>query len=254
MALDDYLRRLHTIDGWCSELDARLLALFASAAGDGEVLEIGTFKGKSAIALGYGTDAPERVIVCDPILDPNHQPRSNRGDFESSYRRFHRCVPVIYTCFSDELGDFLDDGSVRFAHVDGSHDYDFVQRDVALTERLATTGGVIAFDDFNISEFPGVALATWEAVTRGFVPLVFGTTKMYGTWQGECWPQERVGDLLRDAGMDPRPHPFKDRAVYAPHALERSTLRMLRAITPPCVARRSALLTGMPRRHRKAWQ
>ena len=54
MTLEDYLKSMHRIDGWCSPLAARLLALFGQATQElpGDVLDIASIKGKSAIALG----------------------------------------------------------------------------------------------------------------------------------------------------------------------------------------------------------
>jgi len=248
MTLDEYLKHMHKVPGWCSPVDAELLVAFGDAlrGSQGHVLEIGAFKGKSAAVLGFTTE-PSRLIVCDPMLEPGLH-SSTREDFERLYSAVHGCTPVTYTCMSAELDAVISPGTVRLAHVDGDHSYEGVRTDIALTRALLMPGGIVAFDDFHNLWGPGCVRAIWEAVAHGLVPLVLGAEKMLATWDANAWPQERIADLLRAAQFEPLPLSIGDRDVFRP--IRRPSLRdrVIRSAIPPGISRRLSIVTGRPSR------
>jgi len=186
------------IPGWFEDIDFLLFDQILERQSDhgvvGDLLEIGTYLGKSAVVLGSHVRSCERLTVCDLFEDPgvgeaNNREQSRyysrlaRNAFESNYRLFVPELPVIVQGMSHTIGDHVSAASLRFAHVDGSHLYDHVHGDLVAVESLMQPGGIVVCDDFRSHHAPGVAAAVWQAVfERGFHPIIVSNMKLYGTW------------------------------------------------------------------------
>jgi hypothetical protein len=208
-AVAAYLLAFDTVPGWLSRLDARVLVELDQLQREhnivGDLFEIGTSFGKSAILLGYLVRPPEeRLTVCDVFehtesLDPeslmiiNHLYADvTEKAFLGEYERFHERVPDVIVGPSGEIDAGERAGTCRLVHVDGGNRYDVVRQDAATARALTGRGGVVAFGDISTTHSPGVALAVWEQVLRGaFVPLCLTEGKLYGTWEGDAlnWGQ-----------------------------------------------------------------
>ncbi|MFC9388455.1 class I SAM-dependent methyltransferase [Streptomyces venezuelae] len=200
--------RLDEVEGWFFAADRFVFDWLLTHQRDhgvrGDLLELGVYKGKSAIAIGYHASDAERFTVCD-LFDAGEAPDAStatemrvyyptltRQVFEANYLRFHRRLPTVIQGSSAEVTRHVPAGSCRFVHIDASHLYHHVRADIAAARELLTEDGVVALDDFRSPHTPGVAAATWEAVlTAGLKPVVLTESKLYGTWG--------PADLLRDA-------------------------------------------------------
>ena len=220
-----YLLALDTVPGWFSPLDARVLVeldrLQRGHGGRGDLFEIGTSFGKSAILLGYLVRPPdERLTVCDVFehkqaLDPeslmiiNHwyADVSEKG-FLQEYERFHEQPPDVIVGPSGAIDAEERAGTCRIVHVDGGHRYDVVRQDVATARTLLGRGGLVAFGNISTPHNPGVALAVWELVSGGgFAPLCITESKLYGTWDHDAvaWATAGIDDWVEgrpDLGKD----------------------------------------------------
>lgn len=191
--IEQYRRSaFNQIPGWMHALDLdlfdRILAHQLDADITGDMLEIGSYHGKSAIALGYGLRDGETLTVCDLFgADVEGVPSEgidayeglSVNDFQASYRRFHRHEPIIHACPSSMLN--LTDQQFRFAHIDGGHAYDVVRDDIALVHKHALKC-VVALDDYRSVHTPGVSAALWEAVAHGMLfPFLLSEVKVYAT-------------------------------------------------------------------------
>ena len=196
---DDYIRRLDDVPGWFLPVDARLLMgidlLQRERGVDGDLIEIGTYKGKSAILLGHLLRPGERLVVCDIFEDLRNVGQETldeaavwyaglgRQQFEEQFLRFHRRLPTIWQIKSSAIDSAALAGSCRIVHVDGSHAYEDVRWDIATARALLGPGGVAVFDDWSTAHVPGVALAIWEEFLRGDADLLCLTPlKAYVTW------------------------------------------------------------------------
>ena len=194
-----YVESMDSVPGWFVRLDAQLfLAVDAwqrQAAITGNLLEIGVFAGRSAVLLGHLPAPGERLEVCDLFegqiptattdADRGVYDSLRRSEFESGFLRWHAGLPSIHQCPSSDLSSRIGAGSMRFIHIDGSHLYDPVASDLALSRDLLVPGGVVVLDDWCTERTPGVAAATWEAVRRdGLRPFAFTQDKVYATWSG----------------------------------------------------------------------
>jgi len=188
---------LKGIGGWLDRNDFTALqavtAVQRIAGTTGDVLEIGGFKGRSAVVLADGLAPGEALHVCDPFEDPTGSSANDsenessyaslsRQEFDANLARFPVARPVIHQCISSDLPGQVEPGTYRLVHVDGSHLEDPVRFDISLARDLLGAGGIIVLDDFRSPHTPGVALAVWEAVHAGLTPILTTTMKLYGAW------------------------------------------------------------------------
>ncbi|ORW75140.1 hypothetical protein AWC23_02860 [Mycobacterium saskatchewanense] len=174
----------------------------------GDLLEIGALYGKSAIVLGCRARPDEQVIVCDVFdeaagedtnVAENDESYSglNREKFEEIYSRWVDRPPVVIAELSEHIVGRIAPGSLRFAHIDGSHLYGIVRMDIANTRTLLKDTGVVVMDDFRALHTPGVAAAVWEAVANdGLIPVCLSEQKFYGAWNADA------AQVLREALTD----------------------------------------------------
>lgn len=188
-----YAEEVDNVDGWFFEADVKLFSkLLASQTAEdirGDMLEIGTYQGKSAILMGYGLRDDEELVICDLFdavmdhADMSAMPRQHYSGLEqqqflANWDRFHARRPTLEVCESSELD--LGERALRFAHIDGCHSYRCVANDIALAVSHTAKRGVIAIDDYRGVETPGVAAAVWQAVGNGCLfPFAATYMKIY---------------------------------------------------------------------------
>ncbi|MET9534630.1 class I SAM-dependent methyltransferase [Streptomyces sp. NPDC006649] len=190
-ALDD-------VKGWFFAADQLLfdwlLTRQKGLAESGDLLEVGTYLGKSAIFTGSYLRPGERFTVCD-LFDAPADDSANgaemaksystltRRAFEANYLSFHDALPTVLQGLSSMVSGQVAEGSCRFVHVDASHLYAHVHADIATARAALKPYGVVVLDDFRAEHCPGVAAAAWQAVTSGGLHVICITgTKLYGTW------------------------------------------------------------------------
>ncbi|MFC9741625.1 class I SAM-dependent methyltransferase [Streptomyces noursei] len=190
--------RLSEVKGWFFTADQLLFDWFLRHQQDrgvaGDLLELGAYMGKSAIFLGARLRPEERFTVCD-LFDSPAEDASNsremaksyatltRRAFEANYLSFHDELPVVVQGLSSSVSEHVAADSVRFAHIDASHLYAHVHGDILAVRELLADAGVVVMDDYRAEHCPGVAAATWQAVTdHGLRPICVTGTKFYGTW------------------------------------------------------------------------
>jgi hypothetical protein len=162
----------------------------------GDLLELGTYRGKAAVLMGQHLRPDEVLTVCDlfddvathAAVDPTEQvffrrDVPGRAEFERNYLAFHPALPRIVQGLTTEIVQHLAPGSVRFCHIDAGHTYQAVRDDIASARALVREGGVLAFDDWRKANTPGVSAAMWEAILNEGLRPVFSTDfKFYCTW------------------------------------------------------------------------
>ena len=108
----------------------------------GDILEIGTFRGKCAALLAQHLRAGERLTLVDltDYLDRAAlEPLRDRIEFIlSPSARLKSAMPR----YGARRGTF------RFIHIDAGHGYRETRYELALAEQLLGGGGIIAMDDF----------------------------------------------------------------------------------------------------------
>lgn len=191
--LDDFApieRAFDAIEGMTSAPSALLFHLFLRRQNfKGPMLEIGPYKGKSAIVLAHHLRDGETLDLVDrhPYLDTQafesfgDQVRLHIGDCEH---------------LRDVLPDFARKrGAYRFIHSDASHTFDNVVSDLRYADQLLHEEGGVSVDDYENPNYPQVPLAVGKAIYGDKVRLalfLISNNKAY-----LCRPARR-GAMMRD--------------------------------------------------------
>jgi predicted O-methyltransferase YrrM len=135
---------------------------------DGVIVEIGSFKGKSTIALARGAGATHKAKVY--AIDP-HRIQPEEGYLEDTEAAFlanikrsgleHQVVPMIMT---SEAAAKQWSQPVRLLWIDGDHRYEPAKLDFTQWEPHVVEGGIIAMHDTIRKRGPKRVL--WEHVFR----------------------------------------------------------------------------------------
>lgn len=218
------LKRLQQIPGWFTPLDQMLFAWFLdwqSAHGlSGDLVEMGVYKGKSAILMGAHLKAGETLIVCDLFGRPAretdigagasqfYRDRLCRQDFETNYSSFLDTLPRIVEGPSSTILEHVPAHSARFVHIDAAHRYHNVCQDIESAQAMLHPDGLVVLDDYRTAHTPGVAAAVWNAVLRGgLIPICVSESKFYGTWRPASQCRQDLSEWLIARGL---PHDVHD--------------------------------------------
>lgn len=155
----------------------------------GDLLEIGVYRGKSAILMGCGLRPDERLIACDlfdEVLSHEDLGTKHReiygglqvAEFHRNWDLYHSRQRLdVRVCDSAQLTNLP---PLRFTHIDGCHNHQCVSGDIKLAAEHTGPRGVISLDDYGITEEPGVAAAISEAVAAGeLLPFCASDMKLY---------------------------------------------------------------------------
>ena len=188
------------IPGWFRWVDQQLFRAILADQADGppgDVVELGTYLGKSAVLIGEYVRPEERFVAVDLFgrtdllgdTDANRREVDKsyktltRSKFEENYLSRHPVLPDIVEGPSSWVGEHVAPESVRFCHIDASHLYEHVRCDARSARRMLRPGGVVVFDDWRSEHTPGVTAAVWESViSDGLIPVVVTPTKFYGVF------------------------------------------------------------------------
>lgn len=188
------------IPGWFNPIDqaafAWTLEFQSRTEPPGNVVELGVFKGKSAVLIGSHVRRNEVFFACDlfddievsSAVDPQEQgffrtQSLTQAEFERNYLSFHRDLPRIVRGPTSVICDFVADRTARFVHVDAGHTYNLVREDTASARKMLRENGVVAFDDYIKVNTLGTGAAVWEAILNEGLKPIFNTKfKMYATW------------------------------------------------------------------------
>lgn len=160
---EDLLREAETIEGYLSPNEMRFLALItAYPAASGDVLEIGSFKGKSTIILAKAAvlAGDEKIYAVDPMTAPSATDPDLRGDassftdFQTNIERHNVADRIeFYQTFSYELAKTWT-RPLRFLWIDGDHTYKGTKLDFDGFAPHLANGGILAMHDV-LHEFDG---------------------------------------------------------------------------------------------------
>ncbi len=177
--------------------DISMFRALLEATGDrigGDLAELGVLYGRSAVLLGDHLRKGETLTVVDLFEDAAPDPDNleenlssypglTRAAFEDNYRRMLGTLPQVVQGLSHTIEDHAPAGAHRFVHVDASHLYEHVVKDIEVAHRLLKPDGILVLDDFRTAHTPGVAAAAWQAVlTSSLRPFAVSEFKMYATW------------------------------------------------------------------------
>lgn len=158
------------IEGWLTPKEGKLLFTLAKQIKYGNVVEIGSWKGKSTyyLACGLIQGSGRKVCCVDHHTGSNEQRARNDGpintlnEFTENMRKYnvgHKTQ--IYVMDSIEASKEIED-NIDLIFIDGSHEYEDVKNDFKLWWPRLNQNGIMAFHD-SISK-PGVSRLIEEII------------------------------------------------------------------------------------------
>jgi MMP 1-O-methyltransferase len=155
-SLDGILDTARKVEGQLTERDMRFLALAAAfPTADGEIFEIGSFKGKSTIILAKSAALTGcgRVVAVDPltspaVTDPDLKGRASAlKDFYDNLKAAGVDRDVeFHQMRSQELAKQWT-RKIRLLWIDGDHTYAGTKQDFDLFSPFLADGAIVAFHD-----------------------------------------------------------------------------------------------------------
>jgi predicted O-methyltransferase YrrM len=243
---------LDSVPGWFDRADQLLFRWFLGEQvrlGQlGDLAELGTFMGKSAILIGEYVQPGETLTVVDlfesrapeqvnRLVNDRDYGSLTRAAFEGHYLRFHAGLPNIVQGLTRAVTDRASHGSHRWVHVDASHMYEDVRQDLASARTLLNDNGVVVCDDIRSAHTPGVAAATWEAVVNDALnPIVMSRAKLYSTWSDPTEWEERLARWLPASGFAWERQRVAGRTLFRVWSVQVPPRpRLARQLAPPIV-------------------
>lgn len=154
---------IEKVDGWLTESEIKYLySLACRGPGQGALVEIGSWKGKSTIILASGSRAVgrEKVYAIDHHkggLDQDqlgYEGVNTEAEFRQNIKAAGIEDHVIPMVMKSEEAVRGWEKPIRLLWIDGDHHYETVKNDFLLWEPYVITGGVIAFHDTYAWEGP----------------------------------------------------------------------------------------------------
>jgi predicted O-methyltransferase YrrM len=168
----DLLDKVRQTEGWLSDHEALLLYNIAKLSdSDADLVEIGSWKGKSTICLGYGLNSSGKagsIWAVDPhegkLKAADRKAGSTLAEFRENIRSngLNSRVREVVKTSADAAKDWHK--SVKILFIDGIHDYPNTSTDIKSWQKFVLPGGVTAFHD----AFCGEA-GVWKAVSQYFL-------------------------------------------------------------------------------------
>ena len=161
------------VEGWLSDREAAFLFDTAQACTgqNGVVVEIGSFKGKSTVAIGLGLrNANPRIYAIDPHISDleHHGQGSSLTVFQRNIARAglaDTVTPIVAK--SQDVGCWFH--PIEFLWIDGDHSYQGAWTDFVKYSPHVIEGGIIAFHDATQDEVPRVVVRAFGQ--RGYVGI-----------------------------------------------------------------------------------
>jgi hypothetical protein len=180
----------------------------------GGVVELGVFKGKSAILIGNHLRTGEVFTAVDLFDDIETSDAADKAEqdffktqsltqaaFEQNYLSFHKALPRVVRGPTSVVTRHVAPASARFVHVDAGHTYDLVREDSASARALLRENGVVVFDDYRKAATLGNTAAVMEAIlNEGLKPILNTDFKLYATWGDPAPLQDELRRRTTEAG------------------------------------------------------
>lgn len=143
---------LLSVDGTTSASECRLLYYLAATAPQGEIVEVGSYKGKSTAWLAEAARSRGMHVTS---IDPFLKPGGEEGFNQTAERFTFGPLVTSHKALSHDIGATWSQ-PIALLWVDGCHELPAVMQDIADFTPHLVSGAAAVFDDANSDRFPGV--------------------------------------------------------------------------------------------------
>lgn len=175
--LSQYSQVAASIRGMITTNAGELLYAIAVAQSiEGDIVEIGSWQGKSTSYLARAAMDSKNghVFAIDHFKGNVGKEKmyftdgENSTDLKTQFEKHMHALNIhdyvtLHACHSEEAYQLLANKVIRLLFIDGDHTYEGVRKDIELFCPLVRAGGVVIFDDFDNTS-PGVIKAAEEWV------------------------------------------------------------------------------------------
>jgi predicted O-methyltransferase YrrM len=212
-SFEDAFARAASIEGWLSEAQARRLWDAARRVPAGGLLvEIGSFRGRSAVVMASALGDRARLVAIDPHAGGDRGPQeiaaeAERGEADNrAFAANLRAAGVearveLVRRMSSDAHEAVD-GVIDVLYVDGAHRFGPAREDIVRWgERVREGGTMLVHDSFSAI---GVTLATLSSITFGSKWRYVGRTSSLAEYRREPLAAgARVSNALRQLAQLP---------------------------------------------------
>ncbi len=148
---EELVATARTLGGYLADREVRFLALLgACPTADGDILEIGTFQGKSTVVLSKAAALAggARVVAVDPFVQwRSDGPSTSRADLQANLDRCGVATSVeFHQTYAAELAKTWN-RRLRLLWIDGDHSYAGAKSDLTLFTPFLADGAIVAMHD-----------------------------------------------------------------------------------------------------------
>jgi predicted O-methyltransferase YrrM len=169
-------------------------------AGQGAIVEIGSFKGRTAVSLVFGSRRKGREKIY--AIDPQENPEVKAAFLENIRKgRAEDYILPIFKRSEDAAKEFHE--PIRLLFIDGCHEYADVKKDILLWKGFLIEGGIIAMHDYLSKNSPafleGVQRAVDECIVGNPDFVVEGVIDsiLFASWKYTAPENNRIFDRYR---------------------------------------------------------
>lgn len=209
-SFEQALDAVRGVEGWMTDEQARRLFERArSLAPPATIVEIGSYRGRSAIVLAQGAPDGVQVVAIDPHAGNDRGPQQIEGssaegaaDNEAFRQNLERAgvterVRHVRRPSQEALGEV--EGHMQLLYVDGAHRYAPARDDIARWgARVAPGGALLIHDSFSSV---GVTLAIFRLLGASGEWRYVGRSGSLAEYRRE--PVARLGNFARQAAELP---------------------------------------------------
>jgi hypothetical protein len=174
------------IDGWFYDRDILsfylLLQLQNQLNIKGDICEVGVWHGKSLVLLSVLKNEDDHLFGYDlfdgDLLEKARFSLTNFGSFKNT-----ELIKGDSSEYTKTMLDQKHTKPIKFLHLDAGHEYHEVLQQLIQFSPYLHSSGIIAMDDYQDREFPGIEAAVLDFSEydrpRRFVPFFAGGNKMF---------------------------------------------------------------------------
>lgn len=194
------LAELLNLPGWLTSEEGLFLYELAKKVSGKVIVEIGSFKGKSTIFMGFGikeSKTKKTIYAIDPhkgkLAENRKALNPTYDDFKKNIKKYNLdsyIKPILKTSRNSNKGWKI---PISLIFIDGLHEYEYVKSDIKLWMKKLDDKGIIAFHDA-FAPYPDVFKAVREEIfnNKNFRVIGYSGSIIYAIKGKPCNYQEKL--------------------------------------------------------------